>query len=389
MKSGWLRFLVPVALFAVAISLIWWRGPDWHLVRDTFTVVRWPWVVIAVGLNLLSVVVRALAWNVVIRQAIPTPRLRFRVVFSAFCVGLFANAVLPGRVGELARVAVLARRMPGRKGVWATLIGTVFAHRMFDLFPTVLLVIWVVTFAQLPHWAVMTLIVLLGVGMALFAIAVIGARGQYGRSPRAFEDGLGRVRVLIVRARDRPRRDAPPDPRRDRRRRSSSSAGSSSCSPCTRRCTRFRIYEPLVAAGLVLLMMNVVTVVPFWPGNVGLTQAAVAVSLAQYGVRYAQGLRLRDRPAADRGIRRHRGRRGLPGPRGDLLRDAEGHGDRGRPRGECGDRARGRARGGGLGAGLVGLQVRDDEEELGALRRALPGHLAAGLNERPGSGRRL
>jgi hypothetical protein len=51
----------------------------------------------------------------------------------------------------------------------------------------------------------------------------------------------------------------------------------------------FRIYEPLVAAGLVLLMMNVVTVVPFWPGNVGLTQAAVAVSLAQYGVRYAKG----------------------------------------------------------------------------------------------------
>ena len=132
-----MRLLVPVALFAVAISLIWWRGPDWHLVRDTFTVVRWPWVVVAVALNLLSVVVRALAWNTVIRQAIPTPRPGFRLVFSAFCVGLFANAVLPGRVGELARVAVLARRMPGRKGIWATLIGTVFAHRMFDLFPTV------------------------------------------------------------------------------------------------------------------------------------------------------------------------------------------------------------------------------------------------------------
>ena len=51
----------------------------------------------------------------------------------------------------------------------------------------------------------------------------------------------------------------------------------------------FRIYEPLVAAGLELLMMNVVTVLPFWPGNVGLVQAAVAVSLAQYGVRYAKG----------------------------------------------------------------------------------------------------
>ena len=51
----------------------------------------------------------------------------------------------------------------------------------------------------------------------------------------------------------------------------------------------FGIDEPLVAAGLVLLMMNVVTVIPFWPGNIGLVQAAVAVSLAQYGVPYATG----------------------------------------------------------------------------------------------------
>jgi hypothetical protein len=51
----------------------------------------------------------------------------------------------------------------------------------------------------------------------------------------------------------------------------------------------FNIDLPLVAAGLVLLMMNVVTVVPFWPGNIGLVQAAVAVSLAQYGVAYAKG----------------------------------------------------------------------------------------------------
>ncbi len=51
----------------------------------------------------------------------------------------------------------------------------------------------------------------------------------------------------------------------------------------------FRIYQPLVAAALVLLMMNVVTVLPFWPGNIGLVQAAVAVSLKQYGVDYGRG----------------------------------------------------------------------------------------------------
>ena len=42
----------------------------------------------------------------------------------------------------------------------------------------------------------------------------------------------------------------------------------------------FQIYQPLVAAGLVLVMINVATIFPFWPGNVGLVQVAVAVSLA-------------------------------------------------------------------------------------------------------------
>ena len=285
MRSGRWRILVPIGLFALAISLIWWRGPDWHLVRDTFTVVRWPWIVVAVALNLLSVVVRSLSWNTVIRQAVPAPRPGFKLVFSAFCVGLFANAVLPGRVGELARVAVLARRMPGRKGIFATLVGTVFAHRMFDLFPTVLLVVWVLTFAALPHWAVMTIVILLGIGIALFISAVLGARGMTGS---VLEDGLGRVRLLLARARIGLAVMREPVP----------AATAATFQFLGWFCQLlavyaamrgFGIYEPLVAAGLVLLMMNVVTVIPFWPGNIGLVQAAVAVSLAQYGVPYAKG----------------------------------------------------------------------------------------------------
>jgi hypothetical protein len=51
----------------------------------------------------------------------------------------------------------------------------------------------------------------------------------------------------------------------------------------------FDIREPLAAAGLVLLLVNVVSVFPFWPGNVGLVQAGIAVSLAQYGVGYTLG----------------------------------------------------------------------------------------------------
>jgi uncharacterized membrane protein YbhN (UPF0104 family) len=279
------RLLIPLGLFAIAISLIWWRGPDWHLVRDTFSAVSWPWVVLAVALNLLSVLVRALAWNTVIRQAIDPPRPGFRLVFSAFCVGLFANAVLPGRVGELARVAVLARRMPGRKGVFATLVGTVFAHRMFDLFPVVLLVVWVLIYADLPHWAVMTIVIVLGVGIGLFVAAFLGARSAHGG---ALEEGLGRARVLLARARIGLAVMRKPVP----------ALTATLFQSLGWFCQLLAVYSamrgfdidlPLVAAGLVLLMMNVVTVVPFWPGNIGLVQAAVAVSLAQYGVRYAKG----------------------------------------------------------------------------------------------------
>ena len=51
----------------------------------------------------------------------------------------------------------------------------------------------------------------------------------------------------------------------------------------------FEIDEPLAAAGLVLVLMNVATIFPLWPGNVGLVQAAVALPLVQYGVPYARG----------------------------------------------------------------------------------------------------
>ncbi len=51
----------------------------------------------------------------------------------------------------------------------------------------------------------------------------------------------------------------------------------------------FGIDAPLPAAGLVLVLMNIATIVPLWPGNVGLVQAAVAVPLRNYGVPYATG----------------------------------------------------------------------------------------------------
>src|SRR5207302_1333248 len=107
-RSWWVRGTLALTGAGVFAGLVVWRGP--RLLRgigDAFVAVRWQWVVVAIALNLVSVLARSIAWRAVIQAAMPQPRPSHMLVFSAFSVGLFANAVLPGRIGELARVAVL------------------------------------------------------------------------------------------------------------------------------------------------------------------------------------------------------------------------------------------------------------------------------------------
>jgi len=176
---------------------LWWHGPAWGGVADAFAAVEWRWVAAAVGLNLLSVFARALAWRTVIVQAFEPPYPTFMLVFSAFSVGLFANAILPGRIGELARVAVLNRRMP-QPGAWARLLGTVFAHRVFDLVAVIGLIVYVLLTAHVPDWAVTSLIAVVAVGVVLFSVAVIGARSDHYAG---IDEGLSAVRKVIRLAR--------------------------------------------------------------------------------------------------------------------------------------------------------------------------------------------
>ena len=111
-RSLWLRAVLGLPLLALVAGLLWWRGPDWNVVYHAFDLVNWAWVAFALGLNLVSVLLRSLAWKLTIDQALEPPEPRFTQVFSAFSVGMLGNAVLPGRIGELARVAVLRRHLP-------------------------------------------------------------------------------------------------------------------------------------------------------------------------------------------------------------------------------------------------------------------------------------
>jgi uncharacterized protein (TIRG00374 family) len=285
LRDGRWRLLLLLPLMAGAIALIVWRGPNWGSVEDAFSLVRWEWVFAAIGLNLLSVLLRAYAWETVIKQSIEEPRPGFRLVFSAFSVGLFANAVLPGRVGELARVAVLRRHIPGRRGTTATLVGSVFAHRMFDLFPAVTLVVWVLLTAKIPGWALTSIGLVLAIGLTLFVAALMLAR----RANRDALEGLGPLRSLLVRAR------LGLAVMRSPRAATTAAAfqfGGWACQlfAVWSAMRAFHIYQSLTVAGLVLVLINVATIFPLWPGNFGLVQIAIALPLVNYGVPYARGV---------------------------------------------------------------------------------------------------
>lgn len=283
-RRNWVRVALLVPPIAVVLVLLWWRGPSIRQVADAFTIVDGHWVVAAIGLNLLSVAVRVLAWDIVIRQAVPPPRPRLRYVFSGFCVGLLANAILPGRIGELARVAVVSRRLASLRGAWATLIGTVFAHRVFDLVPALILFGYVLQTAKPPEWAVTSLTIAAAVGLGLFAFAFVSARRHHTDSPL----DLGTVNRLVRMARHGLGVMHAPIP--------AAGAVFFQCLAWTLQLlavyaalVAFQIDASLAAAGLVLLLMNVATIFPLWPGNVGLVQATIALPLVSYGVAYPHG----------------------------------------------------------------------------------------------------
>jgi uncharacterized membrane protein YbhN (UPF0104 family) len=278
------RLAIVAVAVAGAVALVVWHGPEFSLVGDAFRAVSWFWVAAAVGINLVSVVVRSSAWRIVITHAVPAPWPHWRVVFSAFCVGLLGNAALPGRVGELARVAVVTRHLRRRPGTWATIVGTVLAHRMFDVVASLGLVVYVLYTARIPEWAKPAIAIVLGVGVGALLAGIALAR----RHHRPLHEELGPVRRVLRMARHGLTVLRRPGP--------AVAALLFQLLGWTAQLfavwaafKAFQIDLWFPAAALVLMLMNVVTVFPFWPGNVGLLQAAIALALLSYGVAYAHG----------------------------------------------------------------------------------------------------
>src|SRR4051812_47185163 len=99
---------------------------------DGFSGINWGPFALAMLCHLGRIVSRSRAWRNVIAAAYPETEVRWPQVFGAYVAGVGANALLPGRGGDLLRLYIVKHRVEG--STYPTLASTMLADGIFDIF---------------------------------------------------------------------------------------------------------------------------------------------------------------------------------------------------------------------------------------------------------------
>lgn len=159
------------------------------------------WVLLACGLMIASLFLRAASWLVVVRSALPGAEVRRRDVASATMIGVFMSATLPARLGEPARAMVLSRRVGRMRETFAVIIGTLVSQTAMNVFALVLLGVIIVTTSDLFQssterifiYSTAPVLLLIAVLLAPIVIRPNG-EGRVARVARAIRRALNQVR---------------------------------------------------------------------------------------------------------------------------------------------------------------------------------------------------
>ncbi|MFP4159949.1 MAG: lysylphosphatidylglycerol synthase transmembrane domain-containing protein [Desulfobacterales bacterium] len=102
------------------------RSVPFDLLVESLADVNYLWVIPGAAIGLASFAVRALRWRVILGSTLKLP---FGSAFHSLMIGFMINSVLPGRVGELARPAIIKKQdnVPFSLG-----LTTIAAERLLD-----------------------------------------------------------------------------------------------------------------------------------------------------------------------------------------------------------------------------------------------------------------
>ncbi len=97
------------------------------------------WVLVAFALMCASMLLRAEAWNAILRAALPRTRVRRRDTARATMIGVLMSATLPARLGEPSRALIVARRVGRVRDRFPIVLGTLVSQTLLNLLALVVL----------------------------------------------------------------------------------------------------------------------------------------------------------------------------------------------------------------------------------------------------------
>ena len=173
---------------AIVVGIVSLAGIGFLVARTgthTFQVAATPdWRFLLAGLAICVAVqpLRALAWTSTVRSPVG-----FRAMYAASSVGSFLDTVLPGRMGEASKVAVLKVAAGPRWPGFSRAGGSLLCAHLLEMIAFVLVGAGAAFFLPIPAWARITMVV----GLPAAAGGLLLVSVLHNRLSHRLPDGVG------------------------------------------------------------------------------------------------------------------------------------------------------------------------------------------------------
>jgi hypothetical protein len=190
MAGHGLRLTLGTAVGLLLLALAF-RGVEWHQVGRAVAEANHPLLALALGTVLLTTLAKAARWRLLfppeygrpcgIPAPIPQGRPRLSKLFPVLLIGQTVNALVPARLGEIARAYLIGEIERVDK---ALALSTIIVEKALDALMLLLLVALLFAFMPLPAWLGRSGILVSGL-LAVMLFFLILAAYQSQRRPSA------------------------------------------------------------------------------------------------------------------------------------------------------------------------------------------------------------
>lgn len=288
--------LIGIVLSALCLYLVF-RKVDLQALVASVSSLNYGFLAAALAVFMTTFVVRTVRWQSLLQ---PTKAMGFRRLLSVIFIGYMANNVLPARLGEFVRAYVLSKKEGVRK---STTLATIFIERIFDGL-SLLFILGLLIIAHKVGLISNTLPSYIITGGMLASLVFLGAFGFV--AALEFIPGFGELLGKLI------QRFAPEKVAGKLLGVLEAFINGVSCLRSFKRLVfvfatslaiwaiegttyslmgrAFHLEQPLTAFFITMVLVNLASIVPSAPGQVGTFQFFCVTGLAMFGVSEVTGL---------------------------------------------------------------------------------------------------